>query len=315
MSHSGGQSLLSLIQPVWGALSARLMAVLRRWWENPLLRHARRQKPLPLRRAGQILLATMSVLTALVVLAWITGWRPLGAALTVFSLGVAVMPVLAAPVVTADRVARQMRFFRQDPRRLTDLNPQTVVWGLALVTLWRLRWLIVAALAVMPALVIGLFRLDMVQFAAWHGTSSALGTMSVAAQAGELLPGGRIPYVRLAMGAISAGLLPWVALPLMASLGVTAALTLRDASLSPLAGLLGGAAAAVMIGLGWRVIARTPLLAGPLEMARLLLLIGLLTGLGMLAVWVNRRNAALLAVFVTPEEEQITDSDEVPESS
>jgi len=314
MSRSGGQSLLNSIQPVWGAFHSRLTAVLRRWWENPLLRHARRQRPLPFRRAGQVLLVAIALLTGLVILAWITGWRPLGAALTVFSLGVAVIPVLAAPVATADRVARQMRFLRQDPRRLTDLDPQAVVWGLALVTLWRFRWLIVAALAVTPALVIGLFRLDMAQFAAWRGTTSALGAISAASQAGGLLPGGRIPYVRLALGALSAGLLPWAALPLMASLGVTAALMLQDASLSPLTGLLGGVAAAVVIALAWRMIARTPLLAGPLELVRLLLLIGLLAGLGALTIWVNRKNAALLDALAPLEEGQTTDTDEASAS-
>jgi hypothetical protein len=290
---SGGSVLASARS--WGALAwGKAADRVRRGWDNPLLRHARRLKPMPLRRTRIGLLIAAGSLLLLDVLAWIEGWRFWGALLIGLGLGAVVAPAVVAPVVGADRVARQMRYNRRDPRRLTDLTPLEVAWGLALVTLWDLRWLIAAALALTPVLILGVLRLDVSRFAALRDSVQALGAATPAGRAGELLPGGRIPYVRLVMHALSAGLLPWAALPLLAVLGVTAALCLKDLTLSPLAALLGEVALGIVVGLVWGFIARTPLLAGALEIARLALLVGLLAGLGVLADRVNRYNAGLL---------------------
>lgn len=281
----------------------RLMPHVLSWWRNPLLHHAQRLKPMPLNRVRRGLVIGAGALAFVAILAWITHWRPGGAALMGLSLGGVLAPVAAAPVASADRVARQMRFSRQDPRRLTDLDSPEVVWGLALVTLWRLRWLIVAALALTPALVVSILRLDVSDFTVWRDSARALGDATAAGRAVWLRPDGRIPYVRLVMRALSAGLVPWVTLFLMSTLGVTAALVVRDISLSPLAALLGEIVVSVLVLLVWDGLTRTPLLAGLLELLRLALLAGLLTGLGALTAWLNRQNAAQLDASMLTEDE------------
>jgi hypothetical protein len=114
----------------------------------------------------------------------------------------------------------------------------------------------------------------------------------------RLLPGGRIPFFRLVLRALTAGLLPWAMLPVLTTLGVSAALAVYEPNLSLLAALLGGAVGAAVIAIIWNVIASTPLLAGPFEIARLVLLAGAFGGLGLLARWANRQNARLLATPV-----------------
>jgi hypothetical protein len=190
-----------------------------------------------------------------------------------------------------------MRFSRQDPRRLTDVESHVAVWGLALVTLWRLRWFIILGLAMTPALVIGLLRLDVANFIVWQESVQALGTATPANVSNWLPSDGHIPYFRLVIRALSAGLLPWVMLPLMASLGVTSALLLHDASLSPLVGLLGAVLSSSLVLLVWGWLTLTPLFAGGLEVIRLILLVGLLVMINGMAVWVNRRNSILLAAL------------------
>ena len=157
------------------------------WWANPLLRHARRDHPMALRgvRVGIILAAP--ILAALAILAWITSFRPLGALLMGVSLGGVLAPALIAPVASADRVARQMHYSKQDPRRLTDLGDEEIVWGLMFVTLWRLRWLITVGLALTPVLVIGVLRLDVSEFAIWRDSAQVLAAAT---------PASRAPFLR-----------------------------------------------------------------------------------------------------------------------
>jgi hypothetical protein len=234
------------------------------------------------------------LLAALDVAVWVLRWRIPGAALGGLSIGLALLPPLIAPVASASRVARQMAVPQRDPRSLTDLDPQQVAWGLTLVTLWRLRWLILAGLLLTPVLLISLLRLDAASFEAWRASAEALGGATEAARARWLLPDGGIPYFRLALRALSGALLPWAALPLLASLGVTAALALGDASLAPLAALLGEALTLALLGAGWGLLSTTPALAGSYEVLRLLLLAALIAAPGLLARRVNAINAELL---------------------
>ncbi len=276
-----------------------IVPVLRGWWSNPLLVHARHQMPLALGRIRVGVIGAGGALALLSIGAWLGGWRSIGAVLTGLSLGGVLAPALIAPVAGADRIARQMRYSRLDPRRLTDLDPSEVAWGLVLVTLWRLRWWIAAGLALTPVLVIGVLRLDVATFNVWRESAGALGE-TAEARARFLRPDGGLPIFRLAVRALSAGITPWAALPLLASLGVAAALALDDPSLSPLAALIGEALAVPILALVWNFVGRTPLLAGSLEVVRLVLLTGLWVGLGALAAWVNRRSAAVLAAGVVP---------------
>lgn len=296
------RAVAASLRPLYVAVSARVAPTVLRWWGNPLLHHQRRLKPLPGQVLRRRLPAAAGGLTLLAALAWVAGQsvpgRVLGALLIGLSLGAVSAPLLAAPVVGADRVARQMLYDRQDPRRLTDLDPLEVVWGLALVVLWRLRWLIVAALALTPALMISLLRLDVADFVTWRESAQALGGATAASRVHWLLPSGGIPYFRLVIRAASAALLPWAALPLFASAGVTAALRLADLSLSPLVALLGEAVTVPLVILAWNLLTLTPALAGPFEVLRLVLIIGLMAGLCALAVWVNRLNARLLTALV-----------------
>ncbi len=289
------QSTRGLLSAVQGVVSRRLALLVNQLWANPLLRHARRQKPMPLHRAGQGVGLAAIVFVLLSVAAWAASWRPLGAALMGLSLAGVLAPLLAAPVASADRVARQMRSSRHNPRLLTDLHPGDVAWGLSLVTLWRLRWPLALALALTPALVVGILRLDVADFTAWQSSAQVLGEATEAGRAPFLRPDGGIPYFRLVLHAITAALLPWAGLPALAALGVSAALLVRDVSLSPLAALLSAALLAALVLWVWGFFARTPLLAGSLEALRAILLLAVLGGLLGAAILMNRYNASLLA--------------------
>ncbi len=137
----------------------------------------------------------------------------------------------------------------------------------------------------------------------------ALGGATPASSAATLLTGGRLPVFRLGMRVLSAALLPWALLPLLASLGVTVALRLPDPALNGLASLLGGVGAALVAGLAWAFVSGTPLLAGPREAARLLLLAGLLATPGLLARWIARLNGWLVAPHGGDDRGQGTTSD------
>ncbi len=234
------------------------------------------------------------LLALVAVLAWVLNFRAAGAALIGLSLAAALAPALAAPGVAADRLARQMRTPGQDPRRLSDLPPHEVSTGLLLVVLWRLRWMILAGLAFAPALAIGILRLDVSDFATWRELAEVLGGATAAGRTVWLLPGGGIPYGRLALRALSAALVPWAALPAFAALGVTSALLLEDPALGALAALLAEVITAPLLLLAWNALTRTPLLAAPYELIRALLLAALIGGLVYAAVALTRVNARLL---------------------
>lgn len=265
------------------------------FWANPLLRHARRQKPFAVRRAVQAAGIAALALSALSAAAWVMNLRLLGAALMGLSMAGALAPAVIAPVASADRVARQLHSTRQDPRRLVgDLAPQEIAAGLALVTLWRLRWLIVTAAALTPALMVGILRIDVADFTVWRESAQVLGGATAAGRSPFLTAEGSIPTFRLVLRALSAGLLAWIVLPLIAELGVTAAFTVRDVSLSALVALLGEVLVALIVGGLWEFVSRTPLLAGGLEILRMLLLILLGAALVLAAVRISRYNCALI---------------------
>jgi len=282
------------VSQVLAALKLRLRAVLGRWWRNPLLHHARRLKPLLWTIVRRVLWITMAALAALALLAWIAQVRVLGAALIVISLAGVALPVVTAPVASADRVARQLRRERQDPRQLQGLEGVEVAWGLALVTLWGLRWMIVVALALTPALVIGVLRLEVSDYSAWRDAARALGDAAAAGRS-LLPPGGHIPLFRIAVRALSGGLLAWALLPLASVGGVTAALLVEDVSLSSLAALIGQVVVMGLLAALWSLLTRLALLAGPYELIRALLVVGLFGGLGYAAHRLTAFNAALLA--------------------
>jgi predicted membrane protein len=275
------------------------------WWANPLLRHARREHPLALRRVRMGILIAGASLAGLATLAWAINFRPLGALLMAMSLGGVLAPALIAPVASADRVARQMHYSRQDPRRLTDLSDGEIVDGLALVTLWRLRWLIVIGLALTPALIIGVLRLDVSEFTIWRDSAQVLAAATPAARAPFLRSDGVIPVFRLVLRAVSAGLMPWAALPLLASLGVTAALRVGDLALSALVALLGEIVGVLVLWLLWDFLTRIPLLAGWLEGVRLLLIFALcgamLVGIGYVSQWNLRLLAESRRLLLAPD--------------
>lgn len=235
-------------------------------------------------------------LSVLALLAWMLQWRWLGASLVSLSLGAVLLPTLVAPIAGADRVARQLRFPKQDPRRLTDIPPRDVATGLLLVTLWQLRWLILAGLILTPALMIGIFRMDVAEFTVWSGSADALAGATAASRAEWLLPDGEIPVFRLFIRALSAGLLPWVTLPLFSALGVALALLLRDSSLSALVSLLTELVLAGAIVLFWVFLVRTTFLAGWLEVVRIALLVALVGGLMWATAVLNIQSGRLLLV-------------------
>jgi hypothetical protein len=153
---------------------------------------------------------------------------------------------------------------------------------------------IVAGLALTPALVISLMRLDAATFSAYRDTVLALGSAAPPEEVSLLLPGGGIPYFRLFIREISAGLLPWVVLPAAGALGLTGALLLDDVTFGQMAGLIGTVVVVIVSGGVWSWLSLTPIFGGLLEIVRLVLLAGLLAGLVWFAWWISAQNARLL---------------------
>jgi hypothetical protein len=274
-----------------------------RWWGNPLLHEARAARPLPwaiLARAVPICAALLAILAAA---AWALNERTLGAVMVAGPPGVVMAAFVAAPVAGVRITLAQIRESGRTPRGMTTAVPIEIVWGAALVALWRLRWLIVAALIVSPALVIGLLHLDVAAFNNYRETVLALGSAAPLEQVRLLTPGAGIPYFRLFARALSAGLLPWVILPLLASLGVTSALVLRDDAFSLTLALIASLVALVLVIGVWQIITTAYFLGQALEIVRLILTAGVLVGAGGLTVLVCRVNADLLVNI--PDDEGI----------
>lgn len=275
----------------------------RRWWNNPLLHHARRVKPLPLGLL-RVLVPWLAVLLALAAVAtwvladqFIGAARAAGAALVGLSLGTALLPVAGAAPIAAGIAARQAA--RLDADLVADTGADVFAWGLALSALWRLRWLIVAGLMLSPALAVSLLRLDVLSFTAWHDSALALSGATTASRSAWLLPGGGIPFFRLALRALTGALLPWAGLPLMAALGVLIGLRLPDPALGPLIAFPASFAAGVAVVLGWHYLTLMPHLYGPGEVIRAALVGLLLFVLWQAAGVVNR----LSARWLTPGED------------
>jgi hypothetical protein len=192
-----------------------------------------------------------------------------------------------APRVSAHRVAAQMENPQHDPRQLTDLDPREVAWGLSLVTMWQLRWLIALALAAVPALMIGVLHISTADFQVWRDSAQLLSDSGN--RASYLSASGGIPYFRLMLQCLSAGLLPGVLLPLMASLGVLVALQLEDVLVSDLAAIVIAMMAGSLILLVWIVLSRVVLLAGSFEIVRGILLLMFMAAIGImirsLTIW------------------------------
>lgn len=262
-------SLLELLPP-------RARSTLRRWWSNPLLAHARRAQRFDLALAARLLLGGSALALLLTLLGWLLTLRPLGALMTFLSLGASLLLLSLAALGACFHVLTLMRDPATDPRGLRDIRPPALRWGLALAWLWRLRWLVLAALLLVPALTLSLLRLDLLDFAIWRESALTLGSATAAGRARFLLPGGGIPYLRLALRALSGALLAWSLLPLFTLLGVSAALVFSDSAISPLSSLLAASAAAMAALLAWNSLSLTPALQQGLEALRALLLIALL---------------------------------------
>lgn len=270
-----------------------LRARVNRSWANPLLNHARRQHPLPLNMLRWLVPLAALGAAVVVIIAWLFTMRVPGALLMGISAAVVMFPVVLAPLMSAHRVARQMAIPEHDPRSLTELAPQEIITGLVLVTLWQLRWLLVFALIFTPALVISLLHIGISDAEVLRDSIQVLGAASSATRMQVLSVGGGIPYFRLIVQSLSTVLLAWTSLPLLASLGVTAALLLGDLWLTDLAALLAEIVSGVTLMLLWGFLARTSLLAGS-EPIRLILLILFFVLLAAATALLNRTNTVLL---------------------
>lgn len=291
-------AVVERLRAAYVAVFIRIAPTALRWWSNPVFQQARRPKPLPLRGLRTVLPVLAGGLFLLSIGLWVVNFRLGGAALVGLSVGVVLALALVAPAAAAHRAATQLRAVRANPAALADLSSESVTWGLALAGLWRLRWLIVVALALTPALMVGLLRIDASTYAVLSRSARELGAATDAAgRAIDLLPGGRVPAVRLGLRALSGGLLVWALLPGLALLGVGAALYLGDPVLALLAALLGGVVLVVLATLIWSLLSGTPLIRGPFEVLRFLLEAAYLVGLGYAAHRVNGVLAARLEVL------------------
>lgn len=283
---------------LWGHLRAwfneTIRPVLRGWWKNPLFHHARRSNPMPKALTLQVIGGGAVASLLVVGLAWALNIRLIAALMAGISLAPGLLMVVGAPFLAADRLVRLSYHPRNDPRLIEGVEAREVTWGLALATLWRMRWLIVIALMLTPALIISVMRLDLSDFATWRDSAAALGVASGAVRTDLLRPDGAIPLFRVGLRAVSAGLMPWLLLPLATCAGLTAGLLLDDISLSPLSALIVVVVCSLVIGLTWHGLTRTGVLGGGLEVIRLLLVVGLDVGLLIGANALNGLNASWL---------------------
>ncbi len=299
--HQIGRTLPRLWQPASAWVRSTFGPPLARWWGNPLLHTARLEKPLPWKPLRRVIYVGAGLMGLAAVLAWVTTERALGAAMIALPLGIVLVNLIGASVAGVRAMLAQLRSAGKSPRIMTTADPAEIVWGTTLVALWRLRWLIAAGLIVTPALVIGMLHLDSAAYATYRDSVLALGSAAPPEQVRLLNPGAGIPYFRLVVRAISAGLLPWIVLPLLASLSVAAALLLRDATLSQLVSLIVNLVALIGVGGVWQFVTTTYFLGQWLEIVRVMLIAGLFAGVGALVWAVGRLNAELL-VNIPPEE-------------
>lgn len=260
-----------------------------RLWQDPVLSRERQARPLPGRLLSQVLPVAAGLLTLLPILAWAIDSRLVSAVILGLCLGAASLPVLAAPIAGALTASSA-----RDQSTFTAASPTDAARGSMLAAVWRLRWLIVVGLALTPALVISLLRLDFAAFSAYRESVLALGSAAPPEQVRLLLPGGDIPYFRLAIRDLSGGLLPWAALPTAVALGLSGALVFDDVTFGQIVGLISALVVSILTALVWAWLSLTPIFAGLLEIVRLALLGGLLAGLVWLSSWVTRLNARLL---------------------
>ncbi len=247
--------------------AGRIRPVLAAWWANPLLRHRRMSAGVPAVVVRMVLPALAGLLFAATVAAWLLAESPagrwLGAALAALSIAGAAAPLLLAPPLAA---LEGLRVAAHGESAIRDLGAETAAWGAALAGLWRLRWAALAALAVLPALLVTVLRLS-------------------------VGPGG---VGRGLVRAFSAGLLPWALLPLAAALGVWVGLRLPDPVLAPLVALAAGALLLGVALFGWHMLTLLPVFSGPGEVLRAALLVALGAGLALAARALTRLNARLL---------------------
>lgn len=247
--------------------AGRVRPVLAAWWANPLLHHRRVRGGVPAGVVRLLLPAAAGLLFAAAVAAWLLADLPagrwLGAGLAAAGTAAVAVPLLLAPPLAA---LEAVRLAAGGDRAARDLGGETAAWGAALAALWRLRWLALAALALVPALMVTVLRL--------------------AVGAGEV--------GRALLRALSAGLLPAALLPLAAVLGVWIGLRLPDATLAPLVALAAGAALLGASVVGWHTLTSLLVFSGPGEVLRAALLAALAAGLGVLARLLNRASARRL---------------------
>lgn len=297
------------LRGIGGFATRTIGPILSEWWSNPLFRRARARSKLPYELLRIAIPIVALILAVMAILAWVLTLRTLGAVLMAISVGSVGLPMLIAPVLSADWTSRQMQSEQTDPRTLMGLDPVDGAWGLLLVMLWRFRWLIVLALAVTPALIIGTLHVRVSDYEVWQQSVEVLGTSRLLR--GEYLtPAGGIPYFRLVVQSVTAALLLWVLLPLLTALGNTAALILEDTILSDLAALIGGGITAGILVLLWEVIARIPALGGSLEIVRLILLLAMAALILYITLWVVSLNASLIIAARTVPEPTIEEADE-----
>lgn len=262
-----------------------------RLWNNALFSKDRQARPLPPNLMTRTLPIAAGVLMLLPIVAWVIDIRLISAIVLGICLAAAALPALTAPFLGAGTAAAA-----RDQSTFTSMSPADAALGSAMVALWRLRWMIVVGLALTPALMISLLRLDVATFSAYRDAVLALGSAAPPDQVQLLLPGGGIPYIRLLIRDLSAGLLPWAVLPVAGALGLSGVLFLDDVTFGQMAGLIATFIVLIVTAGLWAWLSLTPIFAGMFEIIRFALLAGLLAGLLGLAYWVSKQNARLLLI-------------------
>jgi hypothetical protein len=290
---------------VWRAVRAQIVKVFgptsRRWWENPLLHTARSQKPIVWHILWKVLAVSAAVLMLVAAVAWIITDRTLGVVMLALPLGIILLTLVLAPIQGVVSAASHFKEAVANPRQMSTADPVELVWGMVLVGMWRLRWLLVICLALTPAMVVSILHVDLSTFSNYRDSVIALGSAAPPDQVQLLGTDAAIPFFRLFLRAIGIGLIPYVILPLLTTLGVTATLALRERMLSQMVGLITSVVALIIIGGIGQFLSTTYLLGRWLEILRLILIAGYFLGVGILIWRLNILNAELL-VNIPPDE-------------
>lgn len=261
---------------------------LNRFHANPLFAEVADSRPYAVRRLFIAFLTLLAFSFSLSLLSWLFHWRLISTVMLVLSLLAAAIPLISLPLLGARRVTRTLSDVADGEITLPAIPAYEIARGFSWRTFFHARWSLCLALALFPALLLHLFRLDLANFTIWQASALNLGSAADPARTALLLPGGGIPYGRLILRMLSlAALLPMLAY-FAAVTGTLSAFFRPEAGRAMLIALLFSLSLSLALLAGWQDFSLLPSFAGWAEGLRLLLYLFFLLCLWGLIALFNR---------------------------